>query len=576
MDKIKTVKIKNSDGSVSEETYTISVDARNVDMDNGKELQETIGTIDIDTDGNIAEQLENLNDNVDDLNIDIKKKAYFFDTVADMKNANLKVGDYACTLGYYSANDGGAADYQIVSGNYTDDGGSHHKLKNNLYAELIIKNNFINAKQLGCKTNGFDNSLIINNYFNNNNNNNTLYFPKGQYYVKSEIDTIGSVIMNEDAWIVADAQMDCVIHINKNLTIPSGSFANNYPKNQNFKINVDCNKLANTGIRTDKLHWSKLILTVKNAIQYGVYTRYDSSKGHAENTFDIQTMYDSSDGTNTSTGAYIGGSDDIYNNIVAINTKYGVEIHGGDNSFETIHCWLVNKDLWNGSKMILISNQKNHISNLIVDTYETGIAFNTSMDLANGVFDYYIDFMYGLINTSFIPSELRSSYKLWDFSGMGITSRNNSVLNIMNYIGNDANTAKISLGGNGICPFNTSLNYKGDYVDIKWEYDLDYCPAGTFTWTGNSDVHGKPNNINSGLFILTTTQARGGKIQTLELSGSNINSGPTVYNLDNGQPISNYKTFYKRILSQWGTGNNPWAGYASFYIFDTYTPSESI
>jgi ribonuclease BN (tRNA processing enzyme) len=57
MDKIKTVKIKNPDGSVSEESYTISVDARNVDMDNGKDLQDTIGTIDIDTDGNIAEQL---------------------------------------------------------------------------------------------------------------------------------------------------------------------------------------------------------------------------------------------------------------------------------------------------------------------------------------------------------------------------------------------------------------------------------------------------------------------------------------------------------------------------------------
>lgn len=60
MDKIKTVKIKNPDGSISEESYTISVDARNVDMDNGKDLQETIGTIDIDTDGNISEQLKNI------------------------------------------------------------------------------------------------------------------------------------------------------------------------------------------------------------------------------------------------------------------------------------------------------------------------------------------------------------------------------------------------------------------------------------------------------------------------------------------------------------------------------------
>ena len=60
MDKIKTVKIKNPDGSISEESYTVSVDARNVDMDNGKELQETIGDINIDKDGSIAEQLKNI------------------------------------------------------------------------------------------------------------------------------------------------------------------------------------------------------------------------------------------------------------------------------------------------------------------------------------------------------------------------------------------------------------------------------------------------------------------------------------------------------------------------------------
>ena len=60
MDKIKTVKIKNPNGSVSEETYTISVDSKDVDMKNGKDLQDTIGDINIDRDGSIAEQLKNI------------------------------------------------------------------------------------------------------------------------------------------------------------------------------------------------------------------------------------------------------------------------------------------------------------------------------------------------------------------------------------------------------------------------------------------------------------------------------------------------------------------------------------
>lgn len=85
MNKIKTVKIKNPNSSVSEETYTISVDAKDVDMDNSKELQETIGTIDIDNDENISEQLNNLNED-----IDIKKKAYSFNATAKINAVNLK------------------------------------------------------------------------------------------------------------------------------------------------------------------------------------------------------------------------------------------------------------------------------------------------------------------------------------------------------------------------------------------------------------------------------------------------------------------------------------------------------
>ena len=123
MDKIKTVKIKNPDGSISEETYTISVDALNVDMANGKDLQDTIGTIDIDTDGNIAEQLEKLERNkidksyiidnletnskekvlsanqgkilkdiTDSITNDVNKKIQLFENVEEMKQAHLLNG----------------------------------------------------------------------------------------------------------------------------------------------------------------------------------------------------------------------------------------------------------------------------------------------------------------------------------------------------------------------------------------------------------------------------------------------------------------------------------------------------
>ena len=183
MDKIKTVKIKNPDGSVSEETYTISVDARNVDMENSKNLQETIGTVNVDIDGSIAEQLAeldsdkiNMTDIIDNLNSSsntkvlsakqgkvlgdavaaleaesVKKKAYFFDTVADMKAANLKDGDYACTLGYYSVNDGGAAEYIITNTQSVTK--YQEELNNGLYSTLII-DNYVSPEQFGAYGDG--------------------------------------------------------------------------------------------------------------------------------------------------------------------------------------------------------------------------------------------------------------------------------------------------------------------------------------------------------------------------------------------------------------------------------------
>lgn len=60
MDKIRTVKIKNEDGSISQKTYTVVADAINIDMANGKNLQDTIGNIRVNTDGNIDEQLKDI------------------------------------------------------------------------------------------------------------------------------------------------------------------------------------------------------------------------------------------------------------------------------------------------------------------------------------------------------------------------------------------------------------------------------------------------------------------------------------------------------------------------------------
>lgn len=103
MDRIKKLKIKKQDGTFSD-YIPIGADAENVDTTDGESVE-----------------------------LKLNKKPYYYNSIANMKaDTKLKVGDMAITLGYYEANDGGGAEYRIINGNYTDDGGSYHELENNL------------------------------------------------------------------------------------------------------------------------------------------------------------------------------------------------------------------------------------------------------------------------------------------------------------------------------------------------------------------------------------------------------------------------------------------------------------
>ena len=86
-----------------------------------------------------------------------KYKALWFSSIAAMKaEKSLKPGAVACTLGYYSPNDGGAGTYIIrakAEGD-VDDGGSLHELANGNVAELVVENGTVNVKQFGAKGDG--------------------------------------------------------------------------------------------------------------------------------------------------------------------------------------------------------------------------------------------------------------------------------------------------------------------------------------------------------------------------------------------------------------------------------------
>lgn len=79
-----------------------------------------------------------------------------FNTVADMKASNkVKAGYTLKTLGYYSPNDGGGAEYIVVDdiGDDEVDDGNIIQLQKNLYAKLMISD-YVNIKQFGAYGDG--------------------------------------------------------------------------------------------------------------------------------------------------------------------------------------------------------------------------------------------------------------------------------------------------------------------------------------------------------------------------------------------------------------------------------------
>lgn len=96
-----------------------------------------------------------------------------YKSVAEMKaDSLLFAGMTACTLGYYSPNDGGAGTYIIRAKQEADvdDGGSLHELANGNVAELVVENGTVCPEQFGAKGDGVtDDSAVIEKIINFNN-----------------------------------------------------------------------------------------------------------------------------------------------------------------------------------------------------------------------------------------------------------------------------------------------------------------------------------------------------------------------------------------------------------------------
>lgn len=130
-------------------------------------------------------------------------RANVYNTVNDMvSDMSLSVGNNATTLGYYTINDGGKADYRIInsdtvasegliisSQNQQINPGNIIRLSNGLNAVLIVENSTINVLQVGAKSNGsYDNTSILQGLFDYCKIKKiSIFFPDGNYYIANTI-----------------------------------------------------------------------------------------------------------------------------------------------------------------------------------------------------------------------------------------------------------------------------------------------------------------------------------------------------------------------------------------------------
>lgn len=206
-------------------------------------------------------------------------KQFTYDSVAEMKADNtLKDGMFAKTVGYYEANDGGAASYKITSEESETD--YQEELENGLYATLIKNNGYVNVKQCGAYGDGVhDDTVAIQKAIDLFEN---VFLDKGIYLVSDSI-TMNSynilrgsnknesiikaiplksfnIITNEDLYYtnISNLTIDGDIHIggevvNTEYSI-NGIFLNYITTKDGFnKINdVEIKNCSNTGLLVSK------------------------------------------------------------------------------------------------------------------------------------------------------------------------------------------------------------------------------------------------------------------------------------------------------------------------------------
>lgn len=327
-----------------------------------------------------------------------QKAARTYQSVADMKSDDdLKEGMVTETLGYYEANDGGAATYKVRSkeASDVDNGGSLIVLNDYFVAEMIVDGE-VNVLTWGVKRKNAASQTNINkllSYYSSGNI--SIYFPAGEYYLTETIYLPTKTRIRGDggattlSWYgssntymicIPKGRLYCMLH---DLCFDGRSLAYGIYDNEPSGS-------GSNGVR------SKIFNLVMNNMKIGIRMAAMGSEFH-----NILCNGSRQYNDDTTIGFYITGTDNFVNSCRVQTFGVGMHITGSNNRLFTI------KTCVNGTGTIIenctsgfynIDLQENYKDNLLLNNISESQFIISNQNA--GIDDHYLngtDLQYSLI-----------------------------------------------------------------------------------------------------------------------------------------------------------------------------------
>lgn len=246
------------------------------------QLENDTGFITASTDALVNYYTKTETDNAIDNKADkavVERKSFYFNSLAEMKAYDLNDGDLAITTGYYFADDGGAAEYIVTDEELTADDAFVVALANGNFAKLLVKDNCINIRQIGARSqdaqnNKYDIADYISayiTYLDTVKDRVKLYIPSGVWY-SSEL-TIhranGFNIIGDEQFVhwINGGTIISSLEDNQNFIFKLGDLSSMMG---NFTLKNICFTTADFVFDATNNHFATSVARIKDIAQYCV------------------------------------------------------------------------------------------------------------------------------------------------------------------------------------------------------------------------------------------------------------------------------------------------------------------